>query len=69
MANQYRCHLLDKERVAAIIIAADDDAAAVLQADKILERTSCPAAKFGVEIAGFRLSAERVQPPEFRQHA
>jgi hypothetical protein len=43
MANQYRCHLLDKDRVAAImIIAAEDDAAAVLQADKILERTSCP---------------------------
>jgi hypothetical protein len=46
MANQYRCHLLDKDRVAAImIIAAEDDAAAVLQADKVLEWTSCPSAE------------------------
>ena len=46
MANQYRCHLLDKARLAAIVtIEADEDAAAVIQADKILERTSCPSAE------------------------
>ena len=46
MTNQYRCHLLDKDRVAATMtIEADKDAAAVLQAEKILERTSCPSAE------------------------
>jgi hypothetical protein len=46
MANQYRCILSDNDRTAArMIIEADNDAAAVLQADNILEGTSCLSAE------------------------
>ena len=46
MANQYRCILFENGRMAArMIIEADDDASAVLQAYKILEWTSCPSAE------------------------
>jgi hypothetical protein len=37
MATKYRCYLLDMERIAAMqVIEASDDAAAVLEADRIL---------------------------------
>jgi hypothetical protein len=44
---EYRCYLLHMGRItgAPQIIAADDDAAAVLEADRILESSPCPSAE------------------------
>jgi hypothetical protein len=46
MANKYRCYLLNLDCIAAVkVLEADGDAAAVLEADKILATSSCTAAE------------------------
>jgi hypothetical protein len=46
MPIKYRCYLLDMDRIAAMqVVEADDDAAAVLEADKILASSPCTAAE------------------------
>jgi hypothetical protein len=42
MAIKYRCCLLDVDRTAAVeLIEADDDASAVIEADKMLAASNC----------------------------
>lgn len=46
MANRYRCHLLDIDRIAAIcVVECDSDAAAVQEVGRILEASPCTAAE------------------------
>ncbi|HET6156882.1 MAG TPA: hypothetical protein VFE34_00925 [Dongiaceae bacterium] len=46
MATRYRCNLLDIDRIAAVcVIECDDDAAALHEADRILEKSPCTAAE------------------------
>jgi hypothetical protein len=46
MATKYRCYLLDQDRIAAQeIIECEDDAAALLEADRILATSPCTAAE------------------------
>jgi hypothetical protein len=42
MTTRYRCCLLDVDRTVAVeIVEAEDDASALLEADKILAASSC----------------------------
>lgn len=44
MATKYRCYLLIRDRVSAMqVIEAEDDAGAVLEADRILATSPCTA--------------------------
>jgi hypothetical protein len=46
MANRYRCHLLDIDRIAAIcVVECDNDAAALQEVGRILETSPCTAAE------------------------
>ena len=46
MAIKYRCYLLDIDRITAMhVIPADDDAGAVLEADRILATSPCTVAE------------------------
>ena len=46
MTTKYRCYLLDQDRIAAQeIIECEDDAAALLEADRILASSPCTAAE------------------------
>jgi hypothetical protein len=41
MATKYRCYLLDQDRISAVhVIEGEDDAAAMLEADRILAASS-----------------------------
>jgi hypothetical protein len=44
MAIKYRCNLLDMDRIASMhVVEADDDAAALLEVDRILAASPCTA--------------------------
>jgi hypothetical protein len=46
MASKYRCYLLDQDRIAAMqVIECEDDATALLEAGRILEKSPCTAAE------------------------
>ena len=45
MATKYRCYLLNNERIPSMqVIECEDDAAAVIEADRILAASPCMAA-------------------------
>lgn len=46
MANRYRCHLLDIDRIAAVcVVECDNDDAALREVRRILETSPCTAAE------------------------
>ena len=46
MASKYRCYLLDLDRIAAMqVLECEDNAEALLEAERILEKSPCTAAE------------------------
>jgi len=46
MASKYRCYLLEQDRIAAMrVIECKDDATALIEANRILEKSPCTAAE------------------------